>query len=571
MRYLNAYGITSQDFRPQSTIIEVPAPPPPPGESPLLCFYHCTVQLPPQCPITMATSPGPGFRRKDLAKRHASLEMIRQLNSMGEIDDWLLPTPKRNLAGGSVSTTQLTNPGPQADSQAVGTTTPPSGGSAGPNVATRVRGGFDTHRTLTRAFLWDDLPPFTPDNLYTTMVELQFNGPNKRRVAECRKICLFTTKPLPIVSETTLNIETPQSAAREIGASAHFKPMKKLKNINEDMLNDIMAYNIFLLRAQTNKALQADLGSTKWLVVPLRRDYRPSEKIFRGSIDWEEIKEPLSSRYRPFTIDDIGTLEKEVVDSVATLKNEFARRVAIMELRTDLSPHSPHPDQPGKTIHESLAVQGRLTYPDQPIFVGNQLPPAKSGGYLASLSNANRNSQMHLPELAVRHFASASMLRTTSTLPFVMGALDDYLVAGQLVSEKMPKMSIPLVVQALSCPSNSVEARRSYERLEFLGDTLLKFLVVTYLVVMSNHEDDWARLNTNKDAMLTNKSLQTRLTEAGIVRYLRSYAPKVQDWVPYGWTLEEGAQGPGPKHLPLFIDQRPGEKVEWHFPLLAID
>ena len=592
--YLQSYGFDPAQFRLTSTFTVIPSLAPvsrkrpakpidqqqqyqPPPDS----LFHCTITLPSPCPVSSVTSPGTGYRSKDLAKKHATLETVKQLHSIGEVGDDLKPrarerVPKRERRYAHIAeSVQRSIAGPlahldpgemqrKADEFERGllerVQRPVVGSSRDP-----VLKGVAEYPHLPHASFWDECPALDPSSLWPTVLELQIGGPFASRSGECRKLCLITSRPLPPLrnngDEYTLDLAMPNAGPKQEKVEARVKMTrgKRMKPWERERLDQAMMYTQRLVRAQINKPAQGHLDSTRWLVTPLREDFQTGEKVRRRDIAWEEVDAGCDESFcQPFTFDDPEKLAKEAIDAVTTAKYEFSRRTFVKALRTDLSPASTDPSDPSgtKTILEGLPSAVALTRPTQSILHVDVVHNSRHGGFVAGLVNPKLLDKYLIPELTYRHCISASVFKTASMLPQTIAALDDLLVACQL-SETLWAGSLdpPLALTALTCPSaHGAGHGKSYQRLEMLGDALLKLLTAVYLLYrLDGGPVDWDTLHQDKQVMVSNRTLQGRAIEAGVVPYIRGGSGKSKEWIPMGWEAEvnkvnevkEGGDGQG--------------------------
>jgi dsRNA-specific ribonuclease len=130
-------------------------------------------------------------------------------------------------------------------------------------------------------------------------------------------------------------------------------------------------------------------------------------------------------------------------------------------------------------------------------------------------------------------------------IPSLLRHIENYYVAAQLVTSVLPAVrfeNLKLVVEALLAPS--ADDTINYQRLEHIGDTVLKFLTVTHLFV--SHQN-WHEgyLSLAKEVIVANN----RLAEVAIQSKLDQYILSTP-FAPRKWTPAYIELPPGFKPLP---------------------
>jgi len=364
---------------------------------------------------------------------------------------------------------------------------------------------------------------------------------------------MLTSRPLPIFpdgNECFLDLTLPSVgiAQQEVKASVRLVKGNKMKTWDEGKLDKVMAYNLRLVRAHINKPAEGTLETTEWLVAPMQRGYSVKEgrlNVKRHHIAWNEIEAGLGPIWSSFSFNDPAKLAEEVKDAMTTPRYEFSRRFYITNIRSDLTPFSPNPNDSSQTIMESFATPFEPAVSDQPIIEGEQVHGIRYGGFIASLPNPKLKGKFAIPEITQKHCISASVFKTTSALPAALQALDDLLVATEFSTEIFHSSLTPsLSLTALTCPTtHGTRAGKTYERLEMLGDTLLKFLVAVYLLFRGDESEiDWDEIHQERQIMVSNRALQSFAIKSGVVPYIRGASAKGKEWLPMGWwPLDQAA------------------------------
>jgi hypothetical protein len=405
--------------------------------------------------------------------------------------------------------------------------------------------GLGEYPYIPRASFWDHCASLKRPRLWPTLFQLRPEGPYAHRTDECRTVCLLTSRPLPVfgdsgefIQDMTMNNVGADRA--KVPASVRLIRGRRMKEWEEGRLEQAMEYTLRLIRAHVNKPVHGDLESSKWLVLPMLSGWKVSEKVKWRDISWTEVEQATAGPlWFPFSFNDPDKLEQEIVDAMTTPRAEFSRRLFARRVRKDLDPRSPHPEDPSRTVLGWLPADVELTDPLQPLIEGDQVQTIRHGGFLAGLANPKLAGKVAIPEVIMRHCISASVFKTTSALPAALSLLDDLLVARDFSDRVFhSRLETSLALTALSCPtSHGHKAGRSYERLEMLGDTLLKLLVAVYfLYYIREDEIDWDEVHREKQIMVANRTLQSHAIKVGVVPFIRGANAQNRQWLPMGWV-----------------------------------
>lgn len=538
---------------------------PPPG-----ALYSCTVTMPPGVSIRSATSAPPGLRSKMLAKQNAMGMMVKALVDAGEISHELAPRPTGSAVKGKIAQAKDLRDMKWFDKQGPldGTTVlSPKESIPGTTLTNRwiafkegmrdqlpaqpvTKDGRKGHvdvTPITSPDFWQSCPPFGPGvSVYPSLITLDI--PDHQ--ADCRTICLITTLPIPELEEgLDIDLSIADIPGRKsVKASARLVARPKISKLDDGQLQQALAFTRRTVREHMVHPYDAELSKCTWLILPMEKGYDPKhqDKVKRKHFDWDQVRNSTVGHRAPFDMENISNLTPSALsDIMYTVNSEFAQRHCIVKVRTGLKPSSPHPKHPECTI-ASHAIRGitegpqpQLKYPDQPVLQCTIANPGRHGGYPVELAETEQSSLV-IPELGVQTGFSASVYRTTSILPTLFPRLDNFLVARQM-SDKIFKSTIkaPFALQAISAPMSVHSPLDSYERLEILGDTLLKLMATVDLYIRPrdvNHNED--KVQQERHMVLSNRSLQTAASAAGISPYIRFVRHKPKDWVPIGWARE---------------------------------
>ncbi|WVQ62182.1 uncharacterized protein L199_000320 [Kwoniella botswanensis] len=601
---------------------------------------ECSIHLPIIGTTVHSSKPFEGgWMNKKLAKQSASFESIKLLYKLGKVDDNLKIILSSSNSDSTSTSSSLSSTSDSTYSDSTGITDisieggpereeevrllketrlmtksrstqrwdkqkelikdrlPPSPSESNSSKPTGQY-GLGSYQSYISPPFWAESPSLSTDCLYATTLEFILDSPYQQthKIDEqCRKLCLVTSKPLDIFDkdgmvEINLTIgdqQSPQSTG--YGPKFRLVDYGKLKYWSEEDLDKALKFTERLLRAELQKPFKGDLERVKWLLVPLKSDFRPGSsldkddeekkqkskekkkkrrrKLSKKDISWEEMTKIVDGPlYTSIYLDDMDILKKQCIDRMITSPSEFARRKYVTSVRFDLSLDSPHPVNPAKTILESLPSGiPPLGYSKQPILQCENVRPYKSGGIMDSISYPLKAEISYIPpELTKIHCIPSSIYRTGTVLPYLFDELDNHLIANQANKDLFNGMiNRRLLKQALTTPGSNTILSKNYERLEFLGDTILKFIITLYFYLFDlpsnstkssnldsislsrsirstsdvNGRRTTEEFDQDRHVITSNRSLQHNALKVGLNQYIRTKRFKSKEWSPKDWIL----------------------------------
>ncbi|WVO12962.1 hypothetical protein L204_100571 [Cryptococcus depauperatus] len=512
---------------------------PPPGS-----MRVCTINIPAIGPVCSAPKPN-----KQLAKQSASFQAITELYKHHEVDDAFEATPSQpcvKLGPGGLATKSKCNQRWESRKAMIKDQLP------------QKTGGGELEYQTTPEF-WRECPPLKPGCLYASVLQLDPNGKGTINHPECRMMCLLTSKPLPLFKDkNSININIGVGEQPTHQAFMRLVNGGKMGTFNDDKLDQVLVFTEKLMRAQCQKLLRAELSKIKWLLVPLKPEYKlPTDEALTDKKDaelklddvsWQEVDAVTDGALTlPFTCHRHDILEAEATDAMATAASEMSRRSYIIKLRKDLTPHSAHPQIPGSTIIEVLQNKNTslpdLTNPSQPIIEAQPVCLAKNGSYITTVGTAEKDVREYLiPEFQHRHCIPASIFRTLTVFPFFMHQLECMFIAWEMSCKLFQSVLQPeLALQALTAPSSLNVPTWTYERLEILGDTLLKFIATIHFYLLgcgAGSNEDMLKVWHDRHKIVSNRTLAHNAVKLGLAKYIRDRRFKAKDWIPRDWEIE---------------------------------
>ncbi|KAJ0241647.1 Endoribonuclease Dicer 3 [Hirschfeldia incana] len=190
-----------------------------------------------------------------------------------------------------------------------------------------------------------------------------------------------------------------------------------------------------------------------------------------------------------------------------------------------------HPNQPLLKLKQSHHAHNLLVnFTDEVI----EKKEPKAGG---NVRKAKPNIHAHLPpELLVRIDVPRSVTKSIYLLPSVMHRLESLMLASQLREEigcsidnfSISSTSVLEALTTLTCPEAF-----SMERLELLGDSVLKYAVSCSLYLKYPNKDE-GQLSRQRQTVISNSNLHRLATDRKLQGYIRNGAFEPRRWTAPG-------------------------------------
>ena len=190
-------------------------------------------------------------------------------------------------------------------------------------------------------------------------------------------------------------------------------------------------------------------------------------------------------------------------------------------------------------LHQPLCV----TVPPDTFQMGDVLDLAH-GASVGAAAQSFLNAQVKVNPDAIWH-VPAELTRvypinhTALMLPPVLLRLEEHLKGCALRSKFADYVKVPIDVQELSVAvtSTAVSSATNYERLELLGDALLKLASTLRLFTWHPHKAE-GDLHPLRCDQVCNATLQTKAHETGIQHFLNFTPVSLQNWTPPGYDAD---------------------------------
>lgn len=518
------------------------------GHTPAFRFHRsdappatlCTVHLPGLGPVTSDPC-----ANKARAKQSASFRAVQRLLASHELDDRFQPTPSqpRTRARDDIMATKSRcNYRWESRKLLIKDELPQGHGS-----------GDYAYRTTPQ--FWKECPPFAPgERVHAAVLLLSPTAEKTFGHPECRPMCLLTSRPLPLFEKhDTVEVNLGVGEQPTHRGCVRMTSAGSLEGGLDDVtLGQTLRFTERLMRAELQRLIKADLHRIKWLLLPLTYGYssaRQPSPLAREDIAWEQVEAVANGPLTvPFTLKNEDDLAAQCFDAMASANSELTRRSYITAVRQDLNPDSPHPERPEKTILQVIQGENclfpQLVHRKQPILQVETACLAKNGSYITTSATPaeQRSTQFLIPEYENRHCIPASIFRALTPFPFFIHQLECMLIAYEMSTKLFGSLLHPeLALQALTAPSSQNVTPWTYERLEILGDTLLKFFITIHVYLHgggANSREDSLKVWQDRHKLVSNRTLTANAIKLGLVEFVRDKRLKVKEWVPRDWELE---------------------------------
>ncbi|KAL1922179.1 uncharacterized protein VTP21DRAFT_9718 [Calcarisporiella thermophila] len=515
--------------------------------------YSCHLTLPINAPVEVREVTSNVVTSKKVSKRVAAFDMCVILHQAGQLDDHLNPPrnfeqekhelTKEEMAASAASKRNrkiYTRRFPEFwlnedQVQVNGELEEGNRESEKENDNYQAENGAENDKAnkFKYSLITPDSTPPLPTKLYITILHLDTPLLEQSEDDEYRTLCLLTRKPFPIIPSFNLYFN---------GVSRALTPFsnKAILKIDKEKFEKLGQYTLKLVRFILNKDFFCDLSRMPYWIVPMQAKWRnESDGDVLESIAWEEVD---STVLGPSTLPlDIHKLEK-LHDTIVFENYDNQRRFYVKAVRKDLSPVMPPPE------HLVLREAGLPTFADfykpfglslkcsnQPLI--EVLRTGRTINYLQSGVSEDikpkHDTIFIIPEFSRRFVVSASVFRAAMLLPSIMTRLDAYLLVQDFQTRWGLSMRDDLTLEAMTAPS--VNLGFDYERLETLGDSILKLIVTIRLFLLHTYDHE-GQLHHRRIRMISNHALYKCALRLEAPCYMSAKPFSRRDWRPLNWT-----------------------------------
>ncbi|KAF7331986.1 hypothetical protein MKEN_00078900 [Mycena kentingensis (nom. inval.)] len=328
--------------------------------------------------------------------------------------------------------------------------------------------------------------------------------------------------------------------------------------VDENQIALLHAYTLRVCRSLVNKSLTCALASMPYFFAPLPMGWArdPAQPWtlpqVEKAIQWTSVTVAAQSWFTPLKYGSADVVAADVEDALVLDRQvEHARRYEVQRVRADLNPLSRPEDSPREAGHASLLDYCRTVRKNFDGLNDEKQALVEIASVIAPSScldpfwhpppatSASPIPRYLIPELCFKFTIPASTFRTALLLPSILYRLDTFFLVKELNARMFQhNVSDALLDTALHSPSSRMEV--NYERLEFLGDSFLKFLASVYIFVHEPTNKEGA-LHYARQDIISNRALFRCVEAAGLPPYIQSKGFAIKNWRPPNFSSPEDA------------------------------
>ncbi|KAG9317557.1 hypothetical protein JVU11DRAFT_1764 [Chiua virens] len=472
--------------------------------------WSCAVTLPVGLPIKEVT--GPTRSTPTHARRSAAYEACVQLYEYGAFRHDLFPPHQYHVE--------------------------PDAADAAPLATDKVSGNQCYLRKRTQ--FWSNAIRLHKHRWFPFVIYVDGGG------VDYAPIMVLTRQPLPHIPSFRLFFPATSKAIR----TSRAPPLE----LEKQRLEILYLFTLRLCRAISNKPLVCPLEKMTYLFAPLKLPEQVDPQFVNAVclmdyISWETIELAGKTWMVKFDLQELHTSSKGVHDLVVQDRSvEFTRRYYVARLRQDLNPLSKPEDSPREAEYANLVeyckarrkcFEGLSDY-SQPLIevsgiamTGNHINPTAKA---AATESSKGTVKYLIPELSAKFTIPASTFRTALLLPSITKRIEDFLIVHELNANLLSySINENLLLAAISAPSAGFEV--NYERLEFFGDSFLKYLASVYVFVTNPAQHEGA-LHAARQYIISNKVLMQNAARIGLPEYVQSKPFSHKLWYPPNFAVD---------------------------------
>ena len=399
----------------------------------------------------------------------------------------------------------------------------------------------------------------TPETLFAMIIHFSPAIPLFKRHAP---LMMLTRSRLPDVPDFPVYLEGDNETM------VHFEHADVPLHITEALLEQLTSFTLTIFADVFNKAYKREVDRMSYWLAPMR-EQRPVDGLANpgNMLDLELMTRVFSAGgQRPSWTkgDPIEPwLDQFLVDKWSGAQRFFSKQILPGKPIESPIPAGVKRRLKGSpTILEySLSFYGKWRAKwlqdcdrDQPVVAAELVQLRRN--FLDKMTDPERafTTQVEVvPEPMQISLLGPSIARTSLVFPAIMSRLDSYLIAIEGFKKLDLDVPADLALEAFTKDSDNTEETKeqqihsqrgmgkNYERLEFIGDSLLKMTTTIMCYIRCPKSDEFG-FHTRRMGMLCNANLFNVSTEPtmNLPLYVRSRAFNRRTWYPEGLVLESG-------------------------------
>ncbi|KAI8332965.1 putative dicer-like protein [Choanephora cucurbitarum] len=364
-----------------------------------------------------------------------------------------------------------------------------------------------------------------------------------------RPMCLVTKKPLPFIPNITLynNDQALEVSFKSNSVSFQF--------FNEHYTNLFHEYTLACLRWINNKTFTCPDGDLPYYLVPVIRKIERDalNANFELYIDMNEIRTTIKNDSKQYlNLDSLSDYQDVIVKDTS---DQHQRSYYIESIEKTMTPLSKPPRLANVSIsNKRYTHQQQLREADfdtfleyykeleelkvsisdleQPLIQVARLAKNETYSFTKKNNPSDRVVLWLVPELCQLLPISLSVYRTLHVIPYIMDFVDHFLLAYDAKKAiDLPKINDVLMFEAYK--ASSADTINNYQRLEFLGDSVLKFITSNHVYIKFPAGKEF-ELTENRGKLISNKALFKSAKELKLYWYIYSQRTSQRLWRPPG-------------------------------------
>ncbi|GAN10589.1 dicer-like protein 1 [Mucor ambiguus] len=375
---------------------------------------------------------------------------------------------------------------------------------------------------------------------WVSLIGIDSSVQQQQQVPPYIPMCLITKQPLPPIPSITLyNNKIPF----QVRITSQPEPLSFNK---QNQVDDLIEYTFCFLKCITNKSLSCAKNNIEYFIAPLivsnTSSSPQSTQQQAAKIDWAEVAKTIADKYLPVDLHSNGVPDTILIDA----SDQKKRQYFVQSVRHDMTPLSSVPDsvttsngQTKKLREHGYAtfkeyyenqefISKEITDMSQPLIQVCRVPKNQSfrqvrGSSMLKKRDQEPESVVHwfVPELCYQYPISASVYQTLQLVPDIMTHIDAVLLLHDAKKSLglSNKMKDRYMLEAFTASSAGLD--KDYQRLEFLGDSVLKFITSTYVFVTLPISNEF-ELTESRMRMISNNALFKSAIQLGLYEYICS-------------------------------------------------
>lgn len=311
-----------------------------------------------------------------------------------------------------------------------------------------------------------------------------------------------------------------------------------LPPMSPDEVHDIIEKNSLSLNGKENTLKHAVEDIIDVMLPPDQGDPGEEGEVPDDFIiDWNLVKTCFNGHLSmPTLAETIGNDDVSISDLIVVTAYNGQLYVP-QRIHTDASPKDKFiKPEYANYIEYYKARWKQDVHPDQPMIEASPFSPGARNVLRRSDHKQPRNVMMLIPQLCYVHRVSVSLARLWKNLTSILWRMETYFLVDQLRSYIGLKVDFDLLWAAIT--AGAAQENHNYERLEFLGDSVMKVQVSVFLFYTYPNEQEHF-LTRQRTMYVANGSLCARARDRGFGGYLLSSAFRPKFWLPPGFDPDQ--------------------------------